>query len=31
MANIDCYKNKNKIGNKGAYVLGELLSTNHLI
>lgn len=31
MANIDCYKNKNKIGSKGSAILGELLATNHLI
>ena len=30
-ANDDCYKNKNKIGIKGAQALGKLIATNQLI
>eukprot|EP00347_Sterkiella_histriomuscorum_P016174 403354202 len=31
LANNDCYKNKNKIGIKGAQALGELLAQNQMI
>ena len=31
IANVDCYKNKNKIGVKGAQALGNLIATNHLM
>ena len=31
LANVDCYKNKNKLGIKGAASLGHLIASNHLI